>query len=308
MSPSPPSEPFFPFLRSLGAVRVLGPGRCAQPLTGKGKRFPRENELKPRRRSPASQRGAATRARAAPHGAPAAGPAPPPPPSPQRPLRAPPLPRRPGSMTSPPERSAQAQHCGCRPGPPPGPPGSSRGPPPQCRAALPAALRHGGGRRRRPAPQPLSPAPLSRSSMSGGGGGGSSAPGRFADYFVICGLDTETGLEPDELSGERPRGGGRPVTANGRLLTANGRQGGTTRHRAPGLALLPGPGLSPAPGRRLAWLFSRLAFIMLSERFWLFFVFLCVSLKSCVNKRAFLVDPSLRCSSRLIRWTPEFWL
>ncbi|XP_035405984.1 DENN domain-containing protein 5A isoform X1 [Cygnus atratus] len=33
-----------------------------------------------------------------------------------------------------------------------------------------------------------------------GGGGGSSAPGRFADYFVICGLDTETGLEPDELS------------------------------------------------------------------------------------------------------------
>uniref|UniRef100_A0A8B9FAT0 DENN domain-containing protein 5A n=1 Tax=Amazona collaria TaxID=241587 RepID=A0A8B9FAT0_9PSIT len=37
--------------------------------------------------------------------------------------------------------------------------------------------------------------------MSGGGsGGGSSAPGRFADYFVICGLDTETGLEPDELS------------------------------------------------------------------------------------------------------------
>ncbi|XP_074853539.1 DENN domain-containing protein 5A isoform X9 [Carettochelys insculpta] len=31
-------------------------------------------------------------------------------------------------------------------------------------------------------------------------GGGPSAPGRFADYFVICGLDTETGLEPDELS------------------------------------------------------------------------------------------------------------
>uniref|UniRef100_A0A8C6X186 DENN domain containing 5A n=1 Tax=Naja naja TaxID=35670 RepID=A0A8C6X186_NAJNA len=42
-------------------------------------------------------------------------------------------------------------------------------------------------------------------SDGGGGGGGSSspsAPGRFADYFVICGLDTETGLEPDELSGE----------------------------------------------------------------------------------------------------------
>lgn len=42
--------------------------------------------------------------------------------------------------------------------------------------------------------------------MSGGGGGSSpSAPGRFADYFVICGLDTETGLEPDELSGESVR-------------------------------------------------------------------------------------------------------
>uniref|UniRef100_A0A8C5F3W5 DENN domain containing 5A n=1 Tax=Gadus morhua TaxID=8049 RepID=A0A8C5F3W5_GADMO len=26
---------------------------------------------------------------------------------------------------------------------------------------------------------------------------------RFADYFVICGLDTESGLEPDELSGKR---------------------------------------------------------------------------------------------------------
>ncbi|KAE8606090.1 hypothetical protein XENTR_v10010596 [Xenopus tropicalis] len=38
------------------------------------------------------------------------------------------------------------------------------------------------------------------STMSGGGGGSSAAPGRFADYFVICGLDTGTGLEPDELS------------------------------------------------------------------------------------------------------------
>ncbi|XP_075044618.1 DENN domain-containing protein 5A isoform X2 [Mixophyes fleayi] len=35
-----------------------------------------------------------------------------------------------------------------------------------------------------------------------GGGGSSAAPGRFADYFVISGLDTDTGLEPDELSGE----------------------------------------------------------------------------------------------------------
>uniref|UniRef100_A0A8B9HBM9 DENN/MADD domain containing 5A n=1 Tax=Astyanax mexicanus TaxID=7994 RepID=A0A8B9HBM9_ASTMX len=30
----------------------------------------------------------------------------------------------------------------------------------------------------------------------------SSACCRFADYFVICGLDTDSGLEPDELSGE----------------------------------------------------------------------------------------------------------
>ncbi|KAM5137761.1 DENN domain-containing protein 5A isoform 2-T2 [Mantella aurantiaca] len=33
-------------------------------------------------------------------------------------------------------------------------------------------------------------------------GGNSAPPGRFADYFVICGLDTRTGLEPDQLSGE----------------------------------------------------------------------------------------------------------
>lgn len=50
---------------------------------------------------------------------------------------------------------------------------------------------------------PHGPARLGPGAMSGGGGGGGgSAPSRFADYFVICGLDTETGLEPDELSGE----------------------------------------------------------------------------------------------------------
>ncbi|XP_040190716.1 DENN domain-containing protein 5A [Rana temporaria] len=31
-------------------------------------------------------------------------------------------------------------------------------------------------------------------------GGSSAPPGRFADYFVLCGLDTRTGLEPDQLS------------------------------------------------------------------------------------------------------------
>lgn len=51
---------------------------------------------------------------------------------------------------------------------------------------------------------PHGPARLGPGAMSSGGvvGGGGSAPSRFADYFVICGLDTETGLEPDELSGE----------------------------------------------------------------------------------------------------------
>lgn len=32
--------------------------------------------------------------------------------------------------------------------------------------------------------------------------GFSSSSCRFADYLVICGLDTESGLEPDELSGK----------------------------------------------------------------------------------------------------------
>ncbi|MGH0153400.1 UNVERIFIED_CONTAM: hypothetical protein FKN15_032011 [Acipenser sinensis] len=31
--------------------------------------------------------------------------------------------------------------------------------------------------------------------------GSGMAPCRFAHYFVICGIDTETGLEPDELAG-----------------------------------------------------------------------------------------------------------
>uniref|UniRef100_A0A8C1JNM4 Uncharacterized protein n=1 Tax=Cyprinus carpio TaxID=7962 RepID=A0A8C1JNM4_CYPCA len=31
---------------------------------------------------------------------------------------------------------------------------------------------------------------------------GPSSSCRFADYFVTCGLDTESGLEPDELSGK----------------------------------------------------------------------------------------------------------
>uniref|UniRef100_A0A8B9KTP7 DENN/MADD domain containing 5B n=1 Tax=Astyanax mexicanus TaxID=7994 RepID=A0A8B9KTP7_ASTMX len=39
-------------------------------------------------------------------------------------------------------------------------------------------------------------------SESAGPAGSGSAPHRFAHYFVICGLDNETGLEPDALAGE----------------------------------------------------------------------------------------------------------
>uniref|UniRef100_A0A7N8WYG8 DENN/MADD domain containing 5B n=1 Tax=Mastacembelus armatus TaxID=205130 RepID=A0A7N8WYG8_9TELE len=38
--------------------------------------------------------------------------------------------------------------------------------------------------------------------MSGSSAVSCSAPCRFAHYFVICGIDTETGLEPDDLAGE----------------------------------------------------------------------------------------------------------
>ncbi|CAB1331671.1 unnamed protein product [Coregonus sp. 'balchen'] len=38
--------------------------------------------------------------------------------------------------------------------------------------------------------------------MSGVTSGTGSASCRFAQYFVVCGLDTETGLEPEELAGE----------------------------------------------------------------------------------------------------------
>uniref|UniRef100_A0A3Q2VM30 DENN/MADD domain containing 5B n=1 Tax=Haplochromis burtoni TaxID=8153 RepID=A0A3Q2VM30_HAPBU len=37
--------------------------------------------------------------------------------------------------------------------------------------------------------------------MSGTSAGSAAVPCRFAHYFVICGIDTETGLEPDELAG-----------------------------------------------------------------------------------------------------------
>lgn len=35
--------------------------------------------------------------------------------------------------------------------------------------------------------------------------GPGSAPCRFAHYFVLCGIDADSGLEPDELAGEAAR-------------------------------------------------------------------------------------------------------
>ncbi|XP_068950964.1 DENN domain-containing protein 5B isoform X2 [Petaurus breviceps papuanus] len=40
------------------------------------------------------------------------------------------------------------------------------------------------------------------SAAPGPGAGPTSAPSRFAHYFVLCGTDTDSGLEPDELAGE----------------------------------------------------------------------------------------------------------
>uniref|UniRef100_A0A7N8YQL3 DENN/MADD domain containing 5B n=1 Tax=Mastacembelus armatus TaxID=205130 RepID=A0A7N8YQL3_9TELE len=43
--------------------------------------------------------------------------------------------------------------------------------------------------------------------MSGSSAVSCSAPCRFAHYFVICGIDTETGLEPDDLAGRNSQEG-----------------------------------------------------------------------------------------------------
>uniref|UniRef100_A0A4X2K1Y7 Uncharacterized protein n=1 Tax=Vombatus ursinus TaxID=29139 RepID=A0A4X2K1Y7_VOMUR len=40
------------------------------------------------------------------------------------------------------------------------------------------------------------------SAAPGPGSGPTSAPSRFAHYFVLCGIDADSGLEPDELAGE----------------------------------------------------------------------------------------------------------
>ncbi|XP_068163131.1 DENN domain-containing protein 5B isoform X2 [Antennarius striatus] len=59
--------------------------------------------------------------------------------------------------------------------------------------------------------------------MSGSSAGCGAAPCRFAHYFVICGIDTQTGLEPDDLAAlrrwlEADRQGRDPAAATGEDL------------------------------------------------------------------------------------------
>lgn len=50
----------------------------------------------------------------------------------------------------------------------------------------------------------------------GPGSGSSPAACRFAHYFVLCGIDADSGLEPDELAGKAGCGGaGRRGRAGG---------------------------------------------------------------------------------------------
>ncbi|KAJ6665206.1 hypothetical protein lerEdw1_004255, partial [Lerista edwardsae] len=107
------------------------------------------------------------------------------------------------------------------------PPPAALTEPPLCalrrgEAASPAVLRHGRGaavaalralgeapwlRRPRRACPTKSERPLASGAggMSGSaappGPGSGSAPCRFAHYFVLCGIDADSGLEPDELAG-----------------------------------------------------------------------------------------------------------
>lgn len=66
---------------------------------------------------------------------------------------------------------------------------------------------------------------MSGSGAAPGPGSGSSPTAcRFAHYFVLCGIDADSGLEPDELAGKaglRRRGGP--------LRDAGGRAGGGVR-------------------------------------------------------------------------------
>lgn len=82
----------------------------------------------------------------------------------------------------------------------------------RCPPEPPSALRAApGARRQRWRAAHREPAALPQGAgaaavgMSGSGAPGpGAAPCRFAHYFVLCGIDAESGLEPDELAGERP--------------------------------------------------------------------------------------------------------
>lgn len=70
---------------------------------------------------------------------------------------------------------------------------------------------------------------MSGSSAAPGPGSGSSpAACRFAHYFVLCGIDADSGLEPDELAGKA-----------GLALEALGRRGAGSRQKVGGYSRAP---------------------------------------------------------------------
>lgn len=80
----------------------------------------------------------------------------------------------------------------------------------------------------------------------GPGSGSSPAACRFAHYFVLCGIDADSGLEPDELAGKaglRWRGG--PFRdAGGAAGTLGRRRAGSRQSQLPAAPALWPAGLS----------------------------------------------------------------
>ena len=70
----------------------------------------------------------------------------------------------------------------------------------------------------------------------GPGSGSSPAACRFAHYFVLCGIDADSGLEPDELAGKAGlrRRGGSPQGRGGRCGDAREAACGLQTKSAPG--------------------------------------------------------------------------
>uniref|UniRef100_A0A8C8YNX8 DENN domain-containing protein 5B n=1 Tax=Prolemur simus TaxID=1328070 RepID=A0A8C8YNX8_PROSS len=78
----------------------------------------------------------------------------------------------------------------------------------------------------------------------GPGSGSSPAACRFAHYFVLCGIDADSGLEPDELAGKaglRRRGGSSGT---------RGRRGAGSRQSQP--LAVPAAAALPRTGARAA--------------------------------------------------------